>query len=60
VSYTRWGPGATRENQYLLKLLADFGIDVVLPVAIGQDSQSAIQLATSGHYNPRTKHVALI
>jgi hypothetical protein len=50
---------ATRENQYLLKLLADFGIDVALPVTIGQDNQSTIQLATSGHYDPRTKHVAL-
>jgi hypothetical protein len=63
-SGARWSPGvrqqdeATRENQYLLKLLADFGIDVILPVAvtIGQGNQSTIQLATSGHCNPRTKH----
>jgi hypothetical protein len=51
---------AARENQYLLlKVLADFGIEVDLPVTIGQDNQLTIQLAKSGHYNPRTKHVAL-
>ena len=52
---------ATREAQFLHKLLGDFGINVseAQPTPIAQDNQSTIKLIHSTHWNARTKHVAL-
>jgi hypothetical protein len=50
---------ATRELVHLQKLLKDLDVQhLPRPVAIGQDTLSAISLSHAAAYNPRTKHIA--
>ena len=50
---------AARELRYLEKVLADLGIKAPRPTPMGQDNMSAISIAGSTHFNPRSRHIAL-
>lgn len=48
---------ACKELQWLLKLMADVGEEVKLPVVINEDNQSCISILHKEGENRRTKHI---